>query len=114
MSVVQHAKANPIFQAAANHSSPFRPPPYLTFVAIHLLRYVYLMGIATPHRLGTAVHPCEGHGMAIESYSVLAFSPCATAKNLLPDATPHNPLPRIRSSVTFMLEQLSCAPHWSC
>jgi hypothetical protein len=67
-----------------------------TSVAIHLLQYVYLVGIATPHRLGTAIHPCEGHGMAVESYSVLAFSPCATAKNLLPDATPHNPLPRIR------------------
>jgi hypothetical protein len=29
MSVLQHAEANPIFLAAANHSSPFRPPPYL-------------------------------------------------------------------------------------
>jgi hypothetical protein len=74
-------------QPITAHHSDLHP----TFEAIHLLRHVYLVGIATPHRLGMAIHPCEGHGMAVESYSVLAFSPCATAENLLPDATPHKP-----------------------
>lgn len=49
--------------------------------------------------------------MAVVSYSVLAFSPSRLApqpRNLLPDATPHYPVPRLTSSVTSSCSSCYC------
>ena len=111
----RHAQAKPIFVLTANQSCVYQPPPNLRGY-LHL----NLMGIFTPHRLETS-HPCEVHGMAVESYSVLDLCLAPQAKNLLPDATPHTryhdydlSVPRMLSSVTSMLELLACVRHWSC
>ena len=63
-------------------------------------------------------HPCERHGMAVESYSVLAFSPCATAKK--PASRCHASPSRTTDDLEcdfFMLELLlyhALLRHWSC
>jgi hypothetical protein len=53
-------------------------------------------------------HPCEGHGMAVESYSarLFAFAPQPRTCFQIPRLT--------RATTTTTLEPLSCVRHWSC
>ena len=103
-------KRSQYFERTANHSRACRTPPRYP-----PLRHLNLIEISTPHRLQD--HPCERHGMAVVSYSVLAFSPCATAKK--PASRCHASLLRTTVDLRydfFMLELLlyHALRHWSC
>jgi hypothetical protein len=120
MSVVQHAESNPIFQAAANHDSPFRPPPY--FRGDSLTPTCVSHGNSDPSPPGNSYPSMGGSrhgrrklqraGLFALRHSQEPASRCHATQPTTANTT--TTVPRSLSSVTCMLEQLSCAPHWSC